>query len=509
MKFKVSEDKKFLILIESTELELAQITLCFTKKVDNYFIIKKKLPHWDGEVVFIDRYGRVPIGLWGEVKNVCKQYYFKLEIEGVGILKDETINEEDFKEWNDLYFEEANLFPYDFQIEGALRAMQFRFCTEEISTSGGKTLMAFMMFRYLLDKKRIKKLLYVVPNITLITQTEEKFYEYEERCKKKIKWKSECVYSGAKQDNHENIQITFGTYQSLTKRDVEFFKDYDAVVIDETHHASNNSIKVIIVKCYNAIYRIGLTGTLPKDGTCQSFTIQAYLGPKVYTVYSSDLIKEAHATPVHVIGIELDYLDKETKKKLYDLRNVAAEEKDGAKLLVLEKNIARENRKRLLYICETIAKMNKNTLVLFADIQNEYGRHIYNWLRENTDKTVYYIDGGTKSENRDYYKKQMEEQENVVLVASSGTFSEGVDILNVHNLHVTESHKSEFIVRQFLGRGMRLLEGKDVINVFDYSDDYEYGSGYQKKNYLMRHADERAKIYKEKQFPFKKFKVKL
>ena len=103
----------------------------------------------------------------------------------------------------------------------------------------------------------------------------------------------------------------------------------------------------------------------------------------------------------------------------------------------------------------------------------------------------------------------MEEQENVVLVASSGTFSEGVDILNVHNLHVTESHKSEFIVRQFLGRGMRLLEGKDVINVFDYSDDYEYGSGYQKKNYLMRHADERAKIYKEKQFPFKKFKVKL
>jgi len=174
MKFKISEDKKFLILIESTQLELDQITSSFTKKVDNYFIIKKKMPHWDGEVVFIDRYGRIPIGLWGEVKNVCKQYYFKLEIEGVDILKDETINEEDFKEWNDLYFEEADLFPYDFQIEGALRAMQFRFCTEEISTSGGKTLMAFMMFRYLLDKKRIKKLLYVVPNITLITQTEER-----------------------------------------------------------------------------------------------------------------------------------------------------------------------------------------------------------------------------------------------------------------------------------------------------------------------------------------------
>jgi len=509
MKFKISEDKKFLILINSSQLELDQLTSTFTKKLDNWYIMRKKFPNWDGEISFIDKYGRIPIGLWGEIKNVVKQYYFPLEIEGVEALSDSTLDEEDFKEWVDIYFSEADLFPYEYQIEAAIRAMRFRFCTEEISTSGGKTLIAFMMFRYLLDRKRIKKMLYVVPNIGLVTQTEEKFYEYEERCKKKITWKSECIYSGAKKEEHENTHITFGTYQSLTKRDLDFFKQYDAVLIDETHHASNNSIKTIIVKAYNSIYRIGLSGTLPKEGSCQSFTIQAYLGPKVYVVYSSDLISAGNATPVHVIGIELDYLDIDNKKKLYDLRNVSAELKDGAKLLTLEKNVARENRKRLIYICETIAKMNKNTIVMFADIQNEYGRNIYNWLRENTDKTVYYIDGGTKVENRDYYKKQMEDQENVIIVASSGTFSEGIDILNVHNIHVTESHKSEYIVRQILGRGMRLKEGKEVINVFDYSDNYEYGSGWQKKNYLMRHADERGKIYKEKQFPYKKFKVKL
>ena len=103
----------------------------------------------------------------------------------------------------------------------------------------------------------------------------------------------------------------------------------------------------------------------------------------------------------------------------------------------------------------------------------------------------------------------MEDQEDTIIIASIGTFSEGIDILNVHNIFVVESYKSEFIVRQVLGRGMRLMESKEVVTVIDFGDNYEYGSGFQKKNYLMRHFDEREKIYKEKRFPYKRFKVKL
>jgi type I site-specific restriction endonuclease len=61
-----------------------------------------------------------------------------------------------------------------------------------------------------------------------------------------------------------------------------------------------------------------------------------------------------------------------------------------------------------------------------------------------------------------------------------------------------------------LGRGMRLMEGKEVITVIDFSDNFEYGSHkYQKVNYLMRHAKERERIYKDKGFPYKRYKVKL
>ncbi len=522
MRLKVTDDRKFLQVIDSTQNELEQLEFSFTKKIDNYFIIKKKVPHWDGEVKFIDKYNRVPIGLWMEIKKLADQFMFHLEIDGV---EEFTSNSEydpvDFEKWTKEYFSKTGgFFPRDYQMEACRRVFKYRLCTEEISTSGGKTLISFLLFKYLFDKGFIKKMLYVVPNISLVTQTEEKFYEYEEKCKRVPNWESKCVHSGAKEKNRkysvskgeyvdEDPNIVFGTFQSLSKRSDAYFSEFDAVCIDETHHAKANSIKTILIKTCNAKYKFGLTGTLPKEGTCDSFMIQAYLGPKVYDLSSADLISEGNATPVHVIGLEMNYLDEGLKKKLFDLRNVPTEQKDGSKLLNLEKDTARDNRKRFNYVCQTIAKSTKNSLVLFGDIKNGYGRSIYDWLRENTEQNAYYIDGGTSPDNREYYKKRMEEDENVILVASVGTFSEGIDILNLHNIYIVETSKSEYIVRQILGRGMRLMSGKEKIQVIDFSDNFMYGSGYQRNNYLIRHSLEREKIYKEKKFPFKRFKIIL
>ena len=647
MRLKVTSDKKFLQVTECAMNEIEQLEFSMTKKIDNWFILRKKFPHWDGDVKFIDHYQRLPIGLWQEVYNVAKKFHFPLEVEGIEHLYDKNHDFEAFEIWALEYFaEHPTITPRDYQIEGANRILKFKNCTEEISTSGGKTLIAFLLFKYFLDIKKFKKMLYVVPNIGLVTQTEEKFYEYEDDCGNKPNWKSQCAFGGAKKELKDETNIVFGTYQTLAKKDLEYFGKFDVVCIDEClhpdtlitmedfskkkikdikkeekvwtynenknvyeikeidfvyknlsknnqmfeiemedgsilnitgnhkvltkengwvkvdelskeeeiisfgimkikkiskidykedvynlrikadgeynhnyfangmcvsncHHSSATSIKNILVKCYNAKYKFGVTGTLPPEDSLSSFTIQSYIGPKVYTVYSADLIASNTATPINVYGIELDYLEPEMKKKLYDLRNVKANEKDGVKLLNLEKDVARENRKRLIYICEKIASSTKNSLVLFSDIKNDYGRKIFNWLKDNTEKNVYYIDGGTKADNRDYYKKQMEIQEDTIIVASAGTFSEGISINNLHNIFIVESYKSMFIIRQILGRGMRLMEGKEKVTVLDFIDNYEYGSGFQKTNYLMRHGNERERIYKDKKFPYKRFKVKL
>jgi superfamily II DNA or RNA helicase len=105
----------------------------------------------------------------------------------------------------------------------------------------------------------------------------------------------------------------------------------------------------------------------------------------------------------------------------------------------------------------------------------------------------------------------MDEGNNIIIVASVGTFSEGIDINNLHSVFITESHKSEYIVRQILGRGMRLMPGKEKITVIDFSDNYCYGpkSSFQYKNYLMRHALQRQMIYKNRSFPYRVFDINI
>ena len=162
MKFCVTEDKKFLQLVSSTSLELEQLEYSFTKKPDNWFILRKKIPRWDGEIKFIDRFNRIPIGLHQEVRRLADKYNFPLEIEGSEIFTNKNYDPENIDNWIKEYFKEAENFqPRDYQIEGIKRILKYSFCTEEISTSGGKTLMVFMIFKYLLDKKIIKKMLYI------------------------------------------------------------------------------------------------------------------------------------------------------------------------------------------------------------------------------------------------------------------------------------------------------------------------------------------------------------
>lgn len=655
MKLKVTDDKKFLLITEGTSLEIEQIQHSFTKKVMNWGAIRDKTngrPKFF-ETSFIDKWLRMPIGLWRELQKLSKKYMFTVEIDGIEHLYDKDYDESLFIEWVNTYFENSDRQPRDYQIEGISRILKYKNCVEEISTSGGKTLMAFMLFRYLLDKGIINKMLYVVPNVSLVTQTEEEFYQYEEMCDKKPVWKSQCVYGGHGKDEKMDSNIVIGTFQSLSKKDLPYFSKFDVVFIDEClhpdtlilmhdltkkkikdinvgdrvwtinekddilevkdvqkvfknlsknkqlykiqmidgsvikitenhkiltknniwklaneltiqdeivninklniletlkikkitkkkykgnvydlkinsdteynhnyfanglcvsncHHAKAKSIRDVIVKSYNSKFNIGVSGTLPPDDSLDSFNIQSYLGPCVYIVKSADLISSNFATPVNIIGIRMDYLDEEQKKRLYNLRIVPTEQKDGVKLLNLEKDIVRENRKRLVYVCNTISKSTKNSLVLFSDIKNDYGKNVYNYLKENTNKTVYYIDGGTKGESRDYYKKQMEESEDIIIVASIGTFSEGISINNCHNIFIIESSKSEYQVRQMLGRGMRLLEGKEMMTVIDFQDNFIYGSHkYQRVNYLMRHAYERERIYKDKKFPYKFYNVKF
>ena len=112
---------------------------------------------------------------------------------------------------------------------------------------------------------------------------------------------------------------------------------------------------------------------------------------------------------------------------------------------------------------------------------------------------------------RDYYKAQMEADKdgNTILEASIYTFGEGCDIGNLWNIFLVNTAKSDRIVRQIIGRGMRPYAGKDKTIMFDFIDDFRYGEGYYSENYLYRHGKERLKIYNEHKFPVYTQEIKI
>jgi len=217
-------------------------------------------------------------------------------------------------------------------------------------------------------------------------------------------------------------------------------------------------------------------------------------GPVITKIGADYLIKKGHITPCEVKILKLDYAT-EAQKEAFKFLSKTPE--DRKKLFNLEQNFIIESVKRRNFITDIMSKVKKNSLVLFYRI--EHGQAIYNDLREKSENEVYYIDGSTDKNVRDAYKKKMEDGEGRILVASFGTFSTGINITALHNIFLVESFKSEIIIRQSIGRGLRKHLLKNKLTLVDFVDDF----GIDKfRNYLLRHCDARILIYNEQNFPY-------
>jgi superfamily II DNA or RNA helicase len=511
IKFNLSEDNRWLILSQCTdEVEKKQIELSLTKKIHNWYfhpLVKKKI--WDGSICFIEKRGpfwKIPIGLWAEVLEIGKEYKYEFHIEGLERLILSDLKLEDFKAWVHEFFEggiggDPEKMPRDYQIESAWKIIKFRYSVSEIATSSGKTLISFMIFAYLKSKGLIRKFLMVAPSTNLVIQGSEDFEDYGIN---KLGVKIQQIGGGSKL--REGCDVVIGTFQSLVKKDEDYFEEFDAVFIDEAHHTNSTSIKKIMSHCMHTGWRFGLTGTLTKRGSADHLTIQQYLGPVLVEISPDFLFRNNYATPVSIKVVVLDWLSSEYKDKLADLKSNSAD-LEGNDLYNLERKLVISNKARLNYIVDFINKTSKNSLVLFQSVKDEYGRNIWNGIREtNSSKEAFYVDGDTNEQLREEYKSRMESGENKVLIATYGTFSTGISINNLHNIFLVESYKSEVLIKQSLGRGMRKMEGKEKVNIIDFVDDFST-VGY--KNYLMKHSEARIAIYKNENFDYKIFRVTL
>lgn len=257
------------------------------------------------------------IGLWQEIYSFFKtnnvpfdglldhQYFFKRNIRH---------SFEEFKQIVDSWGLDRTPRPY--QYEAAYKILQWNQSVSGLATRAGKTLIAYIIFRYCIEHLGAKRILMIVPSIQLVTQGYNDFNEYAEF------FKTECVWGGGKLV--ESANLTIGTFQSLikflerpskTKKNDKynpaFFNGYDIVFVDETHRATANQIKTIISQPFMKDVKIafGMTGTIPPKHTIDYYCLKSLLGATIQEIKPKYLMDEGYISKVNITQIHLHYKD--------------------------------------------------------------------------------------------------------------------------------------------------------------------------------------------------------
>jgi len=526
MKFKLDPLNTKLRLLESTREQYNQLLRHLSPFVCNYrFMEKFKHTKWDGKIQFMTQTGDINFGLWKEVYNVCKTYGYPFEI----------VNKEQFPRDNDITLEKVQQFcdefykdhkdsknekdfrPYKHQVDAIYKMLKHKYCCIEVATSGGKSLIFSTMVLYILRKINPNaKILLIVTSLQLVTQ----FYDDLNDCnlgfnnenKNPLDLRIQEIMSDKPRKVRDGLEpnIYIGTYQSLIKYGTQellpdFFKQFDVVCCDEANVAKSVSLVDILSRTFGyAKYRVGMCGTYPKPETAELFSILAGIGPIVCKVSAKKLMDIGLITKLKIKSLILQYEDKQFAESVFVIKKHGG----GKKAYELEREYIKNSEKRKMFLGKLVQKFKQNTMILFHNI--DYGTELYNYFRDNViGVDCYYIDGSTSSEKRSYIKKQMEITDDgkiKVLVSSFGTTAVGLSIKAITNLIFAQGFKSDNLVRQSIGRVLRLHAEKEKSLVYDIVDQFHQS---YKTTLYQHYIFRRDNIYKVQQFEYDEIKIAI
>lgn len=227
--------------------------------------------------------------------------------------------------------------------------------------------------------------------------------------------------------------------------------------------------------------RIGLTGTL-QDAKTHELVLKGLFGSVHKMITTKELMERDQVSQMNIRLLQLRYPEEDRKK----VKDMSYNE---------EVEFIIEHEKRNKLVAKMAGTLPGNTLVVFQRL--EHGKDLFDKIE--TEKQLYYVAGETDKDGREAVR-QMAESNDVVIVASLGVFSTGVNIRNLHNLIFAHPTKSKIKVLQSIGRILRKSDNGQIATVFDIIDDLKYKS---RDNFALRHSNERFKYYTTEEFDYK------
>lgn len=286
-------------------------------------------------------------------------------------------------------------------------------------------------------------------------------------------------------------------YNLHIKNDHNYIID-GGYVVKNCHEAKANSLIGILEKATDCPYKIGLTGTL-HDAEAHKWVIEGLLGPEKKVASTSELIEKGLVSNLKIEAVQLIYNEADKKEVRKKENRVYSKEIDW-----LATHPARNN-----FLTELSISLDKNSLLLFTKI--EHGKILYKEIQEKIDskgldKKVFLIYGQIPVKIRQEIIKTAKQDHNVIIVASYGVFSTGINIPNLHNLIFGSPTKSKIRVLQSIGRILRLHETKKIAVLYDIADDMSHGSYI---NFSLQHFTTRFQYYMHEKFSYKIHRINI
>lgn len=464
----------------------------FARYVKGYqFQPKYKARIWDGKIRFFQyQNGFIYCGLIKDVLEYCKENGLKVKVD------DEVKSLFNFKNNCSEYIDRLELSAHgnkiefrDYQKKAIVAAITQKRKLIQSPTSSGKSSIIYGITRYLLDNVfEHERILIVVPTIGLVTQLKSDFKDYSTLNGWDV---DEYVSTSTEKHSRRNKRVLITTWQSIYRNDPEWFLPFRALIVDEVHQATANSLVGIGKKC-DAEFRIGLSGSINDEDETSEMTLRGLFGFKMVTTTTKQLMEDGTIAKLKVNCVHIKY---DTTVRL---------PKDYLK----EIDWLIKQNERNKFIIELANNLDGNVLILFSLVE-KHGK-VLRELAKKYDKELFFVYGGTDADQREKIRQIAETHKGCIILASYQTFSTGVNIRNIRHIIFASPTKSFSRVIQSIGRGLRISATKTECDVYDLFDEI-YGSPKDPNtyNFTFKHFIERVKIYTKEGFEYKIDKVNL
>ena len=444
-----------------------------------------KRKQWDGKIrLFNNLTCELNVGLYTKLCKFAsdRHYHLQLKHSPYGLPNDRNkVDHQNLVSSQALW--KMPFAPRDYQYDAITHGIERKRCLLLSPTGSGKSFIIYNLMRWYLENND-KAVLVVVPTTSLVEQMYKDFSDYGMDVEEEV----HKIYSGKDKKTSKRVIVT--TWQSVYRLGADWFEAFGCVFGDECHLFKAKSLSTMMNKCSEAEYRFGTTGTL--DGTqVNKLVLEGLFGPTKRVTFTRDLQDKGTLAKLKIDMLMLDY-PKEVRR--INKGRTYQEEVDFL--------VGHEPRNKL--IRNISLTQQGNTLVLYQYVE-KHGEVLYKMIKEKHDQ-VFYVNGGTDVTDREAIRGIVEGSNGAIIVASLGTFSTGINIRNLHNIVFASPSKSQVKVLQSIGRGLRKADNGQDTKLYDLSDDLTYSD---EKNFTLKHAEERVKMYNREKFDFELHKVHI